>query len=327
MVKLSNTKCSFCNRRAVIRIRYARLNLCEEHLEDYLLRKTRRVLAKVPNLLESKRPIVLAVSGGKDSIAMLYLVSRIVDATKIIAVHIDLGIEGYSKSSLEAFKKAVSELKVKHIIIDVHNVLGYSIPKLAKLLRRPYCSVCGMVKRWILNTIGLEVAADYIALGHTLDDIMAIAVKSLLAGDVVSLAKLGPYTNPVPGITCGRIRPLYEVTEKETLTYVLTRRLPVNLEPCPLRPRWIVDDEIKKLLAEIEYHSPGTKISFTRNYMRILDSLHTSLNGIKSCKVCGGPTSKDKCSFCRVVAKLFSDPEAGREVRRRIQSLVKSVLD
>jgi len=310
-------RCSVCGAPAVAYLPYARLALCKTHFVEYIDRKVGRVLRRVSAL----RPgglIVAAVSGGKDSTAMLASLAKHArsSGTRLLAVHIDLGYGDYSLRSREAAEKACRELGVPCLVIPFEDVVGVSVYELARRSRRPVCSVCGIVKRYVLNALAVEAGADYVALGHNGDDILAYALKSFLNQDLGYIAKLGPSTETVPGLAVGRLRPLYEVFEKETLIYVLVSGLPFLHEECPYRPQAPIEQRLKEAMNHLEEEHPGLKISALRRLAKNV-KLYERLGGggeTGRCRHCGLISAGEECSFCRLTRRVLGEP-AGPRVR------------
>ena len=324
-------RCSVCGAPAVVYVPYARAAFCPRHFVEFIDRKVARVLRRTGAI----RPgglLVAAVSGGKDSVAMLAsLVKHARGAgTRVVGVFIELGLGGYSSGSRRAAEEACGRLGVPCVVVDVGEVVGASVPELARRARRPVCSVCGVVKRWVLNAVAVELGADYVALGHNGDDVLAYAVKGFLNQDHASLSKLGPSTPSIPGLAVGRLRPLYEVFERETLVYSLVEGLPFLHEECPYRPRQPLEHGIKEALNRLEESHPGLKISALRRlekavplYERLAREEAGGEWEAKPCRVCGLISAGGECSFCRLTRRALGEP-AGARAREAIRRLLRS---
>jgi len=320
-------RCSLCGEPAVAYLPYARLALCPRHFVEYIDRKVGRVLRRV-GALRRGGLIVAAVSGGKDSTAMLASLAKHAEeaGTRLLAVYIDLGYGAYSSRSREAAVEACRRLNVDCLVVDAEEVIGAPVYELARRSRRPVCSVCGIVKRYILNAVAVEAGADYVALGHNGDDVLAYALKSFLNQDLGYVAKLGPATSTLPGLAVGRLRPLYEVFEKETLIYVLVSKLPFLHEECPYRPRAPIEQGLKEALNRLEEEHPGLKISALRRLASRI-KLYESLAGgseVGRCRHCGLISAGDECGFCRLTRRVLGEPAGPRVrewARRRLEEL------
>ncbi|BEP18249.1 TIGR00269 family protein [Pyrofollis japonicus] len=319
-----NRKCSKCDRQAIVEIKYARLRLCEEHFKEFIESKVERILRKT-NALRKGTIIVAAVSGGKDSATMLATLSKIAKqyGVTVVGVHIILGLREYSEKSLSKVTNLCKELGVSCITVDLKELIGFTVYELARRSRRPVCSICGLVKRYMLNAIGVEIGADYIALGHNADDIIAYSIKSFLSHDIEALAKFGPSTPSIDGIAVGRLRPLYEVYEKEALLYALVSKLPVVIEECPFRPERPIEDRIKEFMNKLEEEHPGIKLSFIRRLEKRLE-FYKRIAGdepVGKCKYCGLISAGSECSFCRLTRRIAGKP-LGPVVREKIRKIL-----
>ncbi len=320
-------KCSICGRKAVAQIRYARLSLCREHFSDYIIRKVKKLVDKY-NLFDRDSRILVAVSGGKDSLALLDILYKMFSREKtrnIYALFIDLGIGDYSRKSREVVEKYTRERNIPLIIVDVRELLGVSILELAKKAKRPTCSVCGVVKRYIMNAVAIELNA-VVATGHNLDDIAAYIFKEFLQQKLENIKKLAPVVEGINDIAAKKVRPLYEVYEKETLTYVLINKLEYVIDECPFVNRDSLERNIKKYLNELEYKFPGIKIGFIRSFEKKSQCYPSPSGSVNKCRVCGLISSTDVCSYCRLTAKALGKPmglETRKYIREKIYSLFK----
>ncbi|HIP57291.1 MAG TPA: TIGR00269 family protein [Ignisphaera aggregans] len=320
-------KCSFCRREAVARIAYAKLLLCEEHYIEYIRNKVRRTILRY-NLANRGDKILLAVSGGKDSLTLLDIMYALSQEMRfsVAVLHIDLGIEGYSEQLKHSVESHTQKLGVPLITLSLRDILGVTLPQLSKRSRRPPCSVCGIVKRYLMNACAIESGATAVATGHTADDVIAYAIKSFILQDYSSLSKLVPKTKALQG-AISRIRPLYEVYERETLLYSVLKRLPFHHGMCPYVVRNSLERHVKRFFNQIEELFPSTKISFLRRLAKHAETLtpvETERKSIRTCDVCGLIASDHKCSFCKVTESAVGMP-LGREVRDYISSMVKEI--
>ncbi len=321
-------KCSKCDNPAIVEIRYARLRLCKQHFSEFVEKKVERILRRVSALRKDK-VIVAAVSGGKDSSTMLAILSKLSRqyGFRLIGVHIVLGLREYSEQSLQKVQQLCNEYKTPCIVVELRKLIGLTVYELARRARRPVCSVCGLVKRYILNAVAVELSADYVALGHNADDIIAYSLKSFINQDLEQLAKFGPATETIKGLAVGRLRPLYEVYEKESLLYALVNKLPIVLDECPFRPEQPIEDRIKEFMNKLEEEHPGIKLSFLRRLEKRIETYQalTREREYKRCRYCGLVSAGDICSFCKLTKKISGEP-LGPRVRLEIRNLVKQVL-
>jgi len=315
-------KCSRCGSRAVIYLRYAKLALCRDHLESYLARKVSSV---VRDAVPRSSLVLVAVSGGKDSASAASLLKLLENelATRVLLVHLNLGIQGYSEECCRAAEALAEKLERPLILVGLEQALGLSVDKAAKLAKRPVCSVCGLVKRYTLNLAANLAGASRLATGHNLDDIAAYAVKAFLVGGEGELAKLVGHSETKDGLV-GRLRPLLEVSEREALVYALTSGLPFHHEECPYVNREGLEFKAKEFLNTLEAERPGFKLSFLR---RLREKLSTHVEGeVKKCSVCDMPTSTDVCAFCRLIYRATGSYEGVEAFKRSVEGAVRKAL-
>lgn len=294
-------KCSRCGKEAVIFYSQSRQALCTEHLEEYLLRKVKRAIRRF-GMLEGGERVLIAVSGGKDSLLLWHLLKEL--GYPVEGVHINLGLGEYSKLSEEASRRFSEKIGGKLWVIRVMEDYGIDIVRTSRRLYRPPCSVCGTVKRYILNREAVE-RGSVLATGHNLDDEAATLMGNILSWNTEQLRRASPSLPSSHPKLAKRIKPLIYVTEKESATYCFSRGIEYVLPECPysVGARLAI---VKDALARIEDRSPGTLLNFVDSfYRKVTEAL--DLPGerqeveLKECPSCGYLTSSPGlCAFCRL---------------------------
>ena len=224
-------KCKVCGKEAWIKIPSANAAFCEEHFDQYVLRLVERAIKKF-KMFEGNETIVVAVSGGKDSLALLHILKRL--GYKPHALHIDVGIErsDYSRISEEKAVKFASKLEIPIEVIRVEEIHGLGVIDLAMKRRRIPCQVCGLTRRYYMNKFAQELGAPVIATGHTLDDMVAALFANLLRWDLSYLSKGAPLLPSEDGLI-KRAKPLTFVQDKETLIYSRLHGIDFASVECP----------------------------------------------------------------------------------------------
>ena len=319
-------KCSLCGEKAIAIIPYARLRLCKKHLMEYVERKVERALKRY-KLVNKGWHVLVAVSGGKDSSTLLRILSKLSKKYmfKLTALYIDLGIRVYSDKSKQAVVKLVEQTSTPLIVVNVKEALGYSVPELAWKTRRPVCSVCGVVKRYILNATAIELGAHTIALGHNLDDLIAYVLKEFINQNLGQISKLGPKTETIDGLAIGRIRPLYEVYERESLLYVLASKTPFLPDECPHVRRDSLEFVLKEQLNKLEEKFPGIKMSLARRLALNIDKYPQLQQELSKCKACGLIASGQLCSLCKLTKQALGEP-MGPKLRVYIREKINELF-
>ncbi len=117
-----------------------------------------------------------------------------------------------------------------------------------------------------------------------------------------------------------KVKPLYTLTERETVSYWLLRGIDYVVEECP-NAKGAHSLLYKDILNRIETESPGTKQQFFQGFLsRLRPALQREeAVDLAACVECGQPTTGELCSYCRMKNRARShvaSPEAGGERNR-----------
>ncbi len=298
-------KCFKCSNRATVTLKYPRINLCTNHFNEFFIKRVKKTIEKY-RMLNLSEKIGVAVSGGKDSVALLVVLTKILETDNINCIHIDLGISDYSSKCRETVMKLCDELNISCKIVDLKKCYGFTLDDLVKrkIIKRAPCSICGMIKRRVLNDIGIEIGVDKIVTGHNLDDEVTFLLQNLVGGNIDLLIRSGPIIEKKYGKLIARAKPLYEISEYETLIYCKVNDLRYVEIECPYAKN-APTIQLKKKINEIEEIRPGFKLSLLKNFRRkilplIIKSYKVKEEEVKFCKICGYPTTSEICAFCRL---------------------------
>jgi len=125
--------CKVCGQKAQVEMRSRGLALCREHYLDWFVKETERAIRRHRMLLPGER-VLVAVSGGKDSLALWDVLSRL--GYQAVGLHIELGIGEYSKRSLEVTQAFARERGLELLVVDLKEAYGFGVPELARLSGR-----------------------------------------------------------------------------------------------------------------------------------------------------------------------------------------------
>lgn len=318
-------KCSRCGQPAVARIPYAKLNLCSLHFTEYLENRVvsfarRWNVGRVKNVL-------LALSGGKDSLSLAVIATKRKDELgfqKLIGFHIDLGIGEYSRLSRSAVEKLCHKLGLACVVSDLKSLIGFSLPELVLKVKRPPCSLCGLLRRYILNAASVEIGVDAVALGHHMDDILVFALKNILIKGDIGEVKMTPLAKGIEGFLSTRIKLLYEVYEDDLKLYADLSNIEYVTTECPYKHVDFITYSVRNLLENLENYNPGFKIALIRRLTR--KEAEEAPAGLKQCRICGLPSSHDICGVCRLTAKVVGMP-LGPQVRAGLRTILERIKD
>jgi len=302
-------KCTFCGRKAVYNRRYAGTLLCDRCLTKSVERRFWRAVAE-HKLIAPNEKIAVAVSGGKDSVVGLHLVSNYCKNKncEVAAITIDEGIKGYRDHSLPVAKKNAEELGVEHLIVSFKNAYGVTLDEIVKLAKKKKsrqhpCTYCGVMRRSLLNKAARELGADKLATAHNLDDEAQAIMLNYVRGDFSRLHRLGSIYSPREGFV-PRIKPMREIPEKEIALYALLKNIDVHLAVCPYTGG--IHTEIRDFLNDFEVKHPNTKFMIVRMFDRMKPHLTGAMPEfeMRRCNFCGEPTSTSVCKACELLVQL-----------------------
>ncbi len=301
-------KCTRCRKRAVIALPSHHANFCEECFVFFFRRAVLRAMKKFP--VKADETILVAVSGGKDSLAAWAVLQDLGYRTK--GVHLNLGIPGFSEASEEAVAAFAGKRNLPWVGYSIEAVFGYSIPDIRRRVRRPICSVCGMIKRQLLNRVTIREGLRVIATGHNLDDEAGRLLGNLVRNRRDYIEKQSPYLPSAHPRLPEKIKPLYRVSADEIRTYCRVRGIAYLEGACPLS-RGATSHMFKDALDMLEGKMPGTKRDFLFAYLDARPA-PKAVEDFGTCEQCGEPCYGTRCSVCTLLDRLREAP--GREKRR-----------
>lgn len=211
------------------------------------------------HMIEENDKIAICLSGGKDSITMLYAFKALQrfypKKFDIIAISIDPGFEFFDTDLLQktcdnvGVPLFIGKSNAKEIVFDIRK-------------EKNPCSLCANLRRGIINSIAIEQGCNKIALGHNEDDVLETFLLNLFyTGSIGTFAPVS-YMDRTK-ITL--IRPLIYTSEKETRRFIRKSELKIMPKVCPM------DRNIKKRRYEkinyrfIQKYSNDSRKSFWRN--------------------------------------------------------------
>ncbi|MFH1835409.1 MAG: TIGR00269 family protein [Methanobacteriota archaeon] len=266
---------------------------------------------KKHKLINPDDNVLVAVSGGKDSTTTLFVLKKL--GFNVSGMIIDQLLGEYSRKNLENIKDFCAGEGIKLHVVHMRDEFGCSVCYMQSVLADKgvhinACTICGVIRRNILNKKGRKLKASCIATGHNLDDEAQTVFMNFIQGNVMQSARLGPKTGLLAHKKfIPRIKPLYFCTEAETERYSRLNEFPVVYDPCPCS----LDSfrsEVKSMLNRLEGEKPDTKKSIIYGFLKVLPELkkQAACGVICDCDLCGEPSSKKICKTCELLSQLSS---------------------
>lgn len=295
--------CDKCgNPQIIINRKQSGQMLCQDCFIEFIQEKVLKDIRR-QKLIEKGDKVLVALSGGKDSVMLLHILNnlrkrRIID---IVAVTIDEGISGYREHGVSIATQNAEMLGIKHRIVSFKDYIGGTLDEIMKdSSDRNACTYCGVFRRWILNQVAREEGATKIATGHNLDDEAQSIMMNYLEGNIQNLTRIGVRSeSSYEGFTV-KIKPLREIPEKETALYALACDLPVHLAGCP----YAGDSfraKIGTFLKQISQEHPTIMYSTLRGFDKIKPVLKEEFSQkayMGVCEECGEPAAGKFCKAC-----------------------------
>lgn len=216
-----------------------------------LLSQTRKA-ADDYRLIESGDRIAVGVSGGKDSLALLYALHGLQrfypEKFCLRAISIDLGFDGFDLSPVFTL---CDKLDVPYRI--VHTEIGKIVFEERK--EKNPCSLCAKLRKGALNQAAKELGCNKIAYAHHKDDVIETMLLSLIyEGRFYSF----PPKLYLEDIDLTVIRPLVYTLEADIVGFQNKYALPVVKNPCPQDGK-SRRAYVKQLIRQINLDNPGVK--------------------------------------------------------------------
>ena len=232
------------------------------------------------NMIEEGDKVMVCMSGGKDSYAMLDILQKMRQRApvdfELIAVNLDQKQPGFPEHVLPEY------LARTGVPFHIENQDTYSIVKDKIAPGKTMCSLCSRLRRGILYRVADELGATKIALGHHRDDILQTFFLNMFFG--------GKLKGMPPKLVSddGRhvvIRPLAYVAEKDLVRWADHRQFPII--PCTLcgSQENLQRKQVGAMLQEWEKKHPGrleTMFSALQNVVpsHLADGTHYDFKGL-----------------------------------------------
>lgn len=214
------------------------------------------------NMIQEGDRIAIGISGGKDSLTLLYALSSLrlyyPKRFEIVAVTVDLGFQNLN---LDKIMELCEQLKVEYKIVKT------DIGKIVFEDRKESnpCALCAKMRKGALNEAMKEIGCNKIAYAHHKDDVVETMMMSLIFEG--RFHTFSPVTY-LDRMELTVIRPLIYMNEADVIGFVHKYDVPVVKSPCPADGH-TKREYIKQLLRKLNLDNPGVK---NRMFTAIMNS-------------------------------------------------------
>jgi uncharacterized protein (TIGR00269 family) len=306
LLRTETPGCSLCGEPAVIYQRQAGRFLCGTHLIAQMEQRVSETIVSRQQVVPGDC-VAVALSGGKDSTALLLLLHQLFGSRndiRLVAVTVDEGIDGYRVATVRSAEGLVRRLGVTHITVSFGELFGDSLDTILKGRETQACSICGILRKKALVTGAERAGATKLATGHNLDDEAQSVLMNVLRGDLLRLVRNSGADSG--GRFIPRVKPLMYVQEKEIAAYLLVQGIWEDLPECPYAIH-ALRREVRSMLSGLEYRHPGTMLRLMENKKTVENAFLGKIIGepVGRCRECGDPCSGETCQVCQIRHSLL----------------------
>jgi uncharacterized protein (TIGR00269 family) len=295
-------KCRKCGGAAALELRRHNAAFCSPHFLEFFRKQVAEAIHRYRMFTREER-ILVAVSGGKDSLALWDVL--IEDGYQTAGLYLDLGIFDYSKESRAKCEAFAAARGLTLHVERVADAVGAPIPLLQQVTRRPACSGCGLSKRYLMNRAALEHGYAVVATGHNLDDEAATLFGSVMHWQTDALPRQSPALASTHPKLVRRVKPLYRLSELETAAFAFLRGIDYIVEECPFA-KGATSIAHKEVLNRLEETSPGSKHNFLFGFLEKARPAFERVENVTllECTSCGQVTTGAVCAFCKLADQV-----------------------
>ena len=258
--------------------------------------------------------VCVGLSGGKDSISLLYnlyLRQQHIKTPKLIAITVDEGISTTFENNQREIKKFFEFTKIHIPLIrsSYKEIFGVTMDEIVQKIQETNmnlnaCTVCASIRRRIINEIARKNGATKIAIGHNLDDIAQSFMMNTLRNDLTKIENTPPYSSSKGTISpfIPRIKPLFLLSEEEIVQYCSAKQLPFFSKVCQNALDFpILRKKVQIFLNNLDKRSYEYKYNLIRLHLQLNGNLPKSPSPpLNSCNICKYPTGPNReiCTYC-----------------------------
>ncbi|MDG6905984.1 MAG: TIGR00269 family protein [Nitrososphaerota archaeon] len=297
-----------CGGKTVFFRAYNGESLCAACFNDSIFDKVKRTISRY-DMLRYGDKVGVALSGGKDSSSLLYIMSKIMKGhgSELYALTIDEGIAGYREESVRNAETLAKELGVSLLLGSYKEFFGVSLDEALKerterRIKTTSCAFCGPLRRRSIDLAAGKLGVNVVATAHNLDDILQTFFINLYSGDPERIRWLDPSYKPVQNeFKLRRIKPAMDIYEEELAFFAYLNKLPFQSESCPYMNEGIRTG-IRLHLNDLERKHPGIKYGTLKTVLAMASTMQFDAADLKKttrCEKCGSVSTSPVCSVCQ----------------------------
>jgi uncharacterized protein (TIGR00269 family) len=351
----TTTQCSRCTKNHAVMTRYSGEHVCKSCFLKEVEDKIRKTMAHY-KMLDANDKLVLAVSGGKDSTVLARTISKIhgnllrqqaMNGHRPVAITIDEGITKYRAESIAIAKSTCNDIGIDHLVFSFKDEFGMDLDAMVaamgrdefletivqkqpegqlknafKIIAKP-CSICGVLRRRVLNDLAAGLHATKLATGHNLNDEAETFFINLFKGDINRMGRAGAVlSDDESSPFVKKIKPLQNVPQQDIVLYLYYTGGDFQDSPCPYARDNVFRGEARGMLTRLEGNHAGTLFNI-KKFMDVVYPIlarSTDQKQFSACSKCGAPKSKelDICMAC-----YYVDTICGKDYATVMRSFVE----
>ncbi len=309
-----NEVCTYCSADSIFHRKYSGENLCPDCFIESIEKKIYNTISKY-KLLSPKDNIVVGLSGGKDSISLLYNIiqiqKRTYNANPIKALSVDEGIKNHREKSIKIARDFCRRHDIEHQVISFKNEIGMNLDEIIskntqKDIFTYACNYCAVFRRRLLNDYSKRLGATVLILGHNLTDLAETFLMNVLHKRTKKIANQNlksEFEADIYKYYVRRAFPLMKIPEDEISLYARLKNFDFYSELCPYRvSQPILRKRCLQFIEDCRKYSPEIEFNLFNAFSEISDVLYTHYKGkmdISHCTSCGYPSGTSlKCQYC-----------------------------
>ncbi len=296
--------CSDCeSRRAVYFDSTSGLRYCASCFVHKVYRGAVRNI-KNEHMIEKGDNVMLALSGGKDSVVLADIMAKLAkrfNGITLSAVTIDEGVTvaggAYRQEAARIARDVCDKLSIPHRQFSYQELFGASLGSYLETssYKGSACGICGVLRRRALNIAAKDLGATKIATGHNKDDEAQTMLMNLFRGDLDRILRNATTTAGfVP-----RIKPLRKTSEREIAMYAYLQGFQFQSVECPYSHD-TTRDKVRGILETASEFASGTSDALLNLQEKLAELFGERQGNMKPCARCGEPTSPKRttCKAC-----------------------------